>query len=433
MRELANFGGLARVSGPRSAFAFAVALCVACERPGDAAVSQPGTSSQQSDSTPLRNALTIGEDAKHVGPNYEFGSILDLVITPTGNIWVLDANHRLENSTPQIRIFDSAGTFVSSVSRKGGGPGEFLEPFGLALLSDGRVAVRDAWPDRVLLFRDGGQFESAWPLPRGARWARGLPQPIQLDSAGLLWLPLSSGRPGRGTARQMSFWRVEVGGQRGEEYSGPDLPQVSETPLSTTRQTATGGIVTRGLLVPYLPYALWSWTPFQSYATARSDQYRIEVRGAKRIGNDETATDTHPPTIVERSIPRVPVGHDERAAIDSALRHEAGTFEGGRSLEIPAIAKWKPVLRGIAVAEDGGLIVKVSAPSVLDHGIWVEPNVFDVFDRKGTFVRRLVFPAAFRLFRLRGAQAWGVFASPDGIETIRRYEMEVRNDGSSDR
>lgn len=89
----------------------------------------------------------------------------------------------LDALAPAVRVLkEVSGVWqdAGSFGRRGGGPGEFSAPTGIALLPDGRVAVAE--PGRIHFFTgDGGYLEStapelpcAIPLPRVAAARRGL-------------------------------------------------------------------------------------------------------------------------------------------------------------------------------------------------------------------------------------------------------------------
>lgn len=62
------------------------------------------------------------------------------------------------SGTSQLRIFDSTGTFVESVGRKGEGPGEFTGSLHLARVSDSEFAVFDQNAQRLSLFDTAGSL-----------------------------------------------------------------------------------------------------------------------------------------------------------------------------------------------------------------------------------------------------------------------------------
>lgn len=71
------------------------------------------------------------------GPEeYLFGSVGAIAVDDDHNFYILD------EQAYNVRVFDSAGTYVTTLGREGEGPGEFKVPVGIAI-SDGRVLVRD--------------------------------------------------------------------------------------------------------------------------------------------------------------------------------------------------------------------------------------------------------------------------------------------------
>jgi hypothetical protein len=81
------------------------------------------------------------------------------------NLYVLDRGNQ------RVLVFDRAGRFVRQLGHKGGGPGEFEVPMGLAVLADGSLAVIDLAHQNLTLFGADGRFrrtvawQPAWGLP----------------------------------------------------------------------------------------------------------------------------------------------------------------------------------------------------------------------------------------------------------------------------
>lgn len=76
-------------------------------------------------------------------------------IAPDGRIVVLDSgNHR-------VQVFDSTGQFLTGWGSQGGEPGQFNEPWGLAV-DDQFVYVADTWNHRIQKFTLDGRFVTAF-------------------------------------------------------------------------------------------------------------------------------------------------------------------------------------------------------------------------------------------------------------------------------
>lgn len=80
-----------------------------------------------------RPVLTIG--AATTDTPAGFGRIWDALVTPSGDIVILD------ELAQEVRIFDSAGRVVQVIGGVGDGPDEFRFANGIDLLSDGRLVV----------------------------------------------------------------------------------------------------------------------------------------------------------------------------------------------------------------------------------------------------------------------------------------------------
>jgi len=98
----------------------------------------------------LRRSFRLG--ALDGSPDQTFGFITDVGLDPGGNLYVVDAHLQ------RISVFDTEGRFVEEWGRAGAGPGEFVEPYSIAVL-DSTVAVFDARTKRVELFSVHGRFE----------------------------------------------------------------------------------------------------------------------------------------------------------------------------------------------------------------------------------------------------------------------------------
>lgn len=81
-----------------------------------------------------------------------FTRVAQVAFDRADNLYVLDAGAN------RVLVFDRAGRFVRQVGKKGGGPGEFLAPLGLAVLADGTLAVSDLGHRSYSLFSADGRF-----------------------------------------------------------------------------------------------------------------------------------------------------------------------------------------------------------------------------------------------------------------------------------
>jgi len=91
-----------------------------------------------------------------------FGSIGAVAFDADENLYVLDRQNA------RISVFDSAGRHVRTFGRRGGGPGEFGRPLGMAVLSDGQVVVSDVTRSSFSIFGRDGSFRRSEPFAQGS-------------------------------------------------------------------------------------------------------------------------------------------------------------------------------------------------------------------------------------------------------------------------
>lgn len=78
----------------------------------------------------------LGEYEDREAPDI-FGSEVDVAFDPSGQLVLLDRRNYA------VKVFTLSGEYVGGFGRAGPGPGEFLDPQAIEVLSDGRLAVVD--------------------------------------------------------------------------------------------------------------------------------------------------------------------------------------------------------------------------------------------------------------------------------------------------
>jgi hypothetical protein len=87
------------------------------------------------------------------GENWEmFSGIRALAFDKADNLYVLDGQNF------RVLVFDARGKFVRQFGKKGGGPGELQAPLGLAVMTDGNIAVTDLANRGYVIYKPDGTY-----------------------------------------------------------------------------------------------------------------------------------------------------------------------------------------------------------------------------------------------------------------------------------
>ena len=126
----------------------------------------------------LHEQLIIGDDEE--APSEYLFYYPEIVRTDSqGNIYIKDARRA------DVRVFDANGRYVTTVGKRGEGPGELREVFGMHVDGDDRVIVADRTSRRLTIFTDMGKSFTTKSLEEDGRTI--MPDPIlSLDSSFVL-------------------------------------------------------------------------------------------------------------------------------------------------------------------------------------------------------------------------------------------------------
>ena len=103
--------------------------------------------------------LTLGTKGVTGKGPYIFDGPADVVVAPNGDIFVVDG-HGKKNC--RIVKYSSDGTFIKAWGNKGTEPGEFQDPHGISIDSQGRLFVADRDNRRIQIFDQEGNFLDQW-------------------------------------------------------------------------------------------------------------------------------------------------------------------------------------------------------------------------------------------------------------------------------
>lgn len=371
---------------------------------GDTVVVRTIAGSIWGDSAHLVEELRIGELD---GPDkYTFGQIRELAVGPQGTIYVYDG------AVKALRAYDSTGRYLRTIGAEGGGPGEYREVLGLAVLPDGRLLLDDPRLGRINVYSATGDPLGAWPMPSGLFTSNS----ITTDSAGRSYVKILTSDIRQGEPWPIGYVRLDGTGAVVDTIPGPRWrEEVANAPV-------------------YGPVGLWAWHPHGYMVAAFGGRYAVELR---RVGQ--------PVLRIERADqPMVPVPADERAELKetfSALRRQ-GAFGSGTPPAEPEIPAVKPALRALTLGDDGRIWVSPHLPSVrraepVDTTLppgrrprsWTAPVAWDVFEPDGTFLGRVTVPPGSSILAMRGDRAWGTVRDENDVPYVVRWRVKTGGDG----
>lgn len=188
-----------------------------------------------------------------------------LAAAPDGGVYVWDGTAK------SLRQYDSAGTFVRRIARRGGGPGEYEEANGMVCLRDGRLVLWDPRNVRLNVYDERGEPAGDWRSPSGPFTGQKALFVDGDDNVSVLaWL--RDDAPGERTEPTEALIRLRPDGMVRDTLRPPVAP-VSEASLVASR-----GGMTVFQRVPFTSNAIWSFTPGGEFVTAESGRYAITVQ-----------------------------------------------------------------------------------------------------------------------------------------------------------
>ena len=136
------------------------------------------TAQAQELSFTLHEHLIIGDDEE--APSEYLFYYPEIVRTDSqGHIYVKDAR------SAAVRVFDANGRYVTTVGKRGEGPGELREVYSMHVDGDDRLIVADRMSRRLTIFTDMGKSFATKSLAEDGRWIA--PKPIlSLDNSFVL-------------------------------------------------------------------------------------------------------------------------------------------------------------------------------------------------------------------------------------------------------
>lgn len=351
---------------------------------------------------------------------------------PNGDVYVVDGER------PAVRLHDRDGRYVRAFVAALGQPGHYTQPDGVAVLSDGRVVIRDPRRSQLVVYSPRGTYLERWPHPSGVY----SPMPLISDAEDRLYTRVvyNPGAP-------REEWRegvVRYGRDGTIEDTIPD-PELDYVAPSLMVEAPDGDTVR--FQIPLTPRAYRARSPSGDVVTAISDRYALQV--AKPDGRILR---------IEREYKPVPASREERATYYREIDRRARQIDYRWTWRGLAIPEEKPPFKGLFADADGRIWVQLHQPAELsgefsaaggaDSGSadsdaadtdaaaedrlptrrdWTEPLAFDVFEPDGRYLGQVNAPPGFRTLPLpsiRGSTVWAAVGEGDAAPDVVRFEIE---------
>ncbi len=322
-----------------------------------------------------------------------FSQIGSVAVDPAGRIYVLDLQAQ------DVRVFDSTGTWIRTLGRRGGGPGEFAQASGLVWDTAGRLWVVDQQNATYSVFDTAGQLVQS--RRRTSTTSAVFPWPgiITSDNRLIEW---------KGAGLDAAPQLVELDASTLTVRDSFPLPAFSPALFELRRKSGDNLSITR-TEVPFAPQLVWRLDADGTLWFGISDQYRIYQR---RLSGDTVR-------VIEKAFTPRPVTSADK---DSMLRG-MGWFTGqGGQLDESRIPHQQPAFLGFMLDEVGDL--------------WVRPNVtgsaerppLDVFDSQGRYLGRVYLPfkIGYSVPLIQNGQIYAITSDSMDVPYVVRARIEKR-------
>lgn len=346
---------------------------------------------------------------KATGEDYDLlGDFRAIAVAPDGSIYISDDG-------PALRKYAPDGHYLTTFGRKGGGPGEYARPDGgLAVLSDGRVLIRDPGNGRITVFDSTGRYLTDWRIRASSWYSR----QFAVDTADNVFIPVTTDPDSAPDKRRAGLARFDRNGTLRDTLIAP---QWKLEPAFVTGSDGDGSSMTYS--VPFAPGAAWSFSPLGYFVGGAEESYRITLF---RAGS---------PLTLGREVAPVPVLADEASAARERIVDAMRQAFGNWSWNGPEVPDAKPPFVDVATGDDGRIWVRLSREGRSEANIdpakpdiWSEPVVYDVFEPDGRYLGQITTPDGFLAYPepvFRGDTVWAGFEDADGVRYVKRYELSA--------
>lgn len=308
----------------------------------------------------------------------------------------------------EIKLFDSAGRWLRTVGRQGGGPGEF-EALGFVFSDDaGTLVTYEPFAQRIQRWTDNAEITSLTlltsPPGRPTAWVEGV-----AEGGGLV---VRTSVPGAGPVTDISLrnvvsvFLVPPDGGTWDSLFAYQGPTIIHRPGNPGWQLGPALFEPQPVIRARRSHIIY----------APGDRFEIEIRdaGGKLRRIVRRATEPRPITTAEFD-----------RAFDARIEATSERFraEFAPWLRKASTGRIRPPLSGAWITESGGLWATHGDPAL------GEPVRASVFDSTGRWLSDLTIPADVRILQADSDGMLGTIIDDDGFHHLRFYRIRREADG----
>ena len=389
---------------------------------GDTAVVRTESGSVWGAGATLVPEVSIGEIEGDL--EYLFGDIRSLGVAADGTIYVVDGQ------VPDLRAYGPDGRYLRKLGRPGQGPGEIKAPDGgLAILSDGRILVRDPGNARIQVYDATGEALETWSIRGGFNTSNALFQ----DRDDNVYTQILVDPQAEVRDWVIGLVQIHPDGSPGDTLIPPDAG--FEAPeLEARREEGEHASVSRNG-VPFAASEQYTLHPDGYFVHGISNTYKLSLLR----GSD--------PLIIERAAEAAPVAAGEKGEEEARVTRNLRQTQPNWRWNGPSMPDRKPYFNFLRAGRDGRIWVQIPLAgvegddpdydptdpnSVPDR--WKEPVAFDVFEDDGTYLGRVDAPSGFRPWPtpvFDGDKVWAVTRDELGVQRVVRFRIQVGGGAAS--
>lgn len=313
-----------------------------------------------------------------------------------GTPWQLsDGRIVVANEQVELRYFDATGRYLTTIARRGRGPGEYEQLFRVFRVAGDTLLAWDVPTSRIDVRDPNGKLVRAFNIPNTLTFAG-------LGGRGAVFAPYQRPDFRKSGARQdtITLHQWQPDGKTGEV--------VARLPGSWTEVVRAG--------------AEGAW---RGVALSGSAMLGGGPRGAVYVQGDEVTAywfgDAGRLLAITRvRLPRTRVTaadrrDEERRQNDVMIRNPRVRVEPGQAP--PAYATYLPQVTRLTVDSEGRAWLRRYSPSDARTAQWI------VLERSGAPIARVTMPAAFQPNDIGIDYVLGILPDADGVQSIHKYSI----------